>query len=188
MNILDILVLILSLIGILLEMYQKPLFWLIYITASIILAFQFYIAHLYGSTLLQFIYIILSIYGWLKWNCVNQIQINHTTYRQIIIYLIVSTIMIIGFYYILKNTQDDNPLTDAVLTSICIIATYMAIYKQIENWFVFSLSVLISIPLYYHYEMYFTCITYLIFGILDFSGGIKWLKQYNSNISKKSYR
>lgn len=184
MSFLDISVFVLSVVGIFLEMYQKPLFWLTYILAAIILAFQFYTSRLYGSTLLQLIYIVLSIYGWIKWSHQDEVKIIHTTIKQAITYSITCIILTIIFYYLFVYTQDSNPLLDSALTAICLIATYMAIYKQIESWFVFAVSVFISVPLYYGYHMYFTAISYVLFGVLDLSGGIKWLKLYNSKATQ----
>lgn len=189
MNILDICVFIISVAGIFLEMWQKPLFWLAYIIGSAIFAYEFILAHLYGSALLQLIYIILSIYGWYKWTRPdtqnNLEQICHVTQKQAVQYTTATIIIGIVCYFILKNTGDSDYLVDAALTAICITATYMAALKQIESWFIFASTIIISVPLYYHYHLYFTCLTYIIFGILDTSGGIRWLSIYKKSLNSK---
>ncbi|MBP9743014.1 MAG: nicotinamide mononucleotide transporter [Burkholderiales bacterium] len=189
MNILDVLVFIISVLGIFLEMWQKPLFWLAYIIGSIIFAYEFITSNLYGSALLQIIYIVLSIYGWYRWTdstLNNKLeQICHVSARQMLNYVIAMLALSMICYVILKHTGDSDYLVDAILTAVCIVATYMAALKQIESWFVFGSTVLISVPLYYSYHLYFTCISYLIFGILDISGGIKWLSCYKKSLPIK---
>lgn len=189
MSILDISVFIISVLGIFLEMYQRPLFWLSYIIAAIILGYQFYTTHLYGSFILQIIYVVLSIYGWYKWTHKDseqhQVLICHTTSKQWIYYTFTTIFLGILTYFILKHTGDQDYLTDATLTAVSITATYMAAAKQIESWFVFTLSGLISSYLCYRYQLYFTCLTYIIFSVLDFIGGFKWLIDHHK-LNKKS--
>ena len=184
MSMLDIAVFVISVIGIFLEMLQKPLFWLMYIIASVLLGYEFIDTKLYGSALLQVIYVVLSIYGWYKWTHRDAKQkletICHTQAMQWLHYTIATCIIGLICYYILKYTGDSDYLVDAILTAICITATYMAALKQIESWFVFAATVVISVPLYYRDHLYFTSLTYLIFGILDLSGGVKWLLDYKS--------
>lgn len=179
MSILDTSIFIITVAGIFLEMYQKPIFWLTYIVASGLLAYEFIMTNLYGSTLLQIIYVILAIYGWYKWvhkDDKDHLEvICHTTFKQWMNYLFATIIIGVICFYILKRTGDSEYLIDAILTAVCITATYMAALKQIESWFIFASTVLISVPLYYHYHLYFTCLTYAVLGVLDFSGGVKWL-------------
>ena len=66
---------------------------------------------------------------------------------------------------------------------MCIVATYMSILKQIESWFLFASTVVISIPLCYSAGLYFTVVTYIVFGILDLIGGVKWLFDYKNSTS-----
>lgn len=189
-NILDVLVFIISVLGIFLEMWQKPFFWLAYIIGSVIFAYEFVTSNLYGSAFLQIIYIILAIYGWYCWTCPrtypngdNKLeQICHVSRRQALNYIALTVVLGVICYLILKHTGDSDYLIDAILTAVCIVATYMAALKQIESWFVFGSTVLISVPLYYSHHLYFTCISYSIFGILDISGGIKWLYGYNKSL------
>ncbi len=183
MSTIDILVFVISIIGIFLEMFQKSIFWLTYIVASIFAAYEFNTDHLYGSMLLQLIYILTSIFGWYKWSITdkkqqNQVKICHTTLKQWLIYSLTAVIGSFIIYFFLKYMGDDSNISDTILTVMCLIATYMAAFKQIESWFVFVASVLISVPLYLNHHLYFTALTYLIFGILDLIGGIKWVYDY----------
>ena len=182
MSKLGISIFIISVLGIILEMIQKPIFWLLYIVGAMLLGYEFITIHLYGSSVLQVIYIVMSIYGWYKWTHKDATQhpivISYTTFKQWINYIIATVIMTIISYYILKYTGDKDYLIDAVLTAVCITATYMAALKQIESWFILATTVLISVPLYLHYQLYFTSATYVVFGILNFIGGIKWMRDY----------
>jgi nicotinamide mononucleotide transporter len=185
----DIIIFIISVLGILLEMRQNPWFWLCYIIGSLLLGYQFIVVQLYGSLLLQVLFVILSIYGWYKWTYEDENhhkeQICHSTVKQNISYLVIGIFLTLILYYLLKTTGDKDYRIDSILTAVSLIATYMSASKQIESWFVFTATVFISAPLYYNYHLYFTCITYIIFGVLDFIGGMKWLREFNS---QKNYQ
>jgi nicotinamide mononucleotide transporter len=181
MSALDFLIFIISVIGIFLEMWQKPVFWLTYIIAAILLGFQFWQQQLLGSWLLQICYIIMAIFGWYKWlaglskdNFTPCLTLN----RQWLNYFVVTVLMGYALYNIFIYYNAANPVTDAILTSISLVATYMAIYKHISSWFIFAATTLISIPLYFSHELYFTALTYMVFGSLDLCGGMKWLRDY----------
>ena len=186
MSTIDILIFIISVAGIFLEMLQKPIFWLLYIISALLLGYEFLTTHLYGSSLLQFIYVVLSVYGWYKWthkdSAHHDMKVCHTTLKQWINYILATIILGVISYFILKYTGDTEYLVDAILTAICITATYMAALKQIESWFVFAATVFVSVPLYLNYHLYFTCLTYVIFGVLDLTGGVKWLLEYRRTI------
>ena len=185
MSILDISIFIISGLGVFLEIIQKPIFWLLYIIGATLLGYEFITTHLYGSSLLQLVYIFISIYGWYKWTHKDskhhKTLVCHATLKQWIHYIIATIILTIISYFILKYTGDADYLIDAVLTAVCITATYMAALKHIESWFIFASTVFISVPLYLHYQLYFTSITYMVFGILDLTGGIKWIIDYRRN-------
>ncbi len=163
-------------------MMQKPLFWFMYIIASVLLGYEFLTDHLYGSSLLQFMYVVISIYGWYKWTHKDTqhhvLVICHTSLKQWINYIMVTIVLGVISFFVLKHSGDSDYFSDSVLSAVCLTATYMAALKQIESWFIFASTVLISIPLYLHYHLYFTSLTYLIFCLLDLSGGIKWLVDY----------
>lgn len=158
--------------------------------ASALLGYEFWNTHLYGSSILQIIYIAISAYGWYKWNRTGDdkeyVKICHTTLKQWASYTLSGMIIGIISYVLLKYFKDDSYLMDAVLTAICIIATYMATLKQIEGWFIFAGVGLLSAILYYSYNLYFTSLTYIVFGILDFLGGIRWLSNYRQDVIKSA--
>ena len=182
MSKLGVFILIISVLGVLLEIKQKPVFWLLYILGAVLLGYEFFITRLYGSSILQLIYIFLSIYGWYKWTNNDakhdDIIICRTTFVQWVKYTVITIIMTVVFYYLLEYTGDPDCLPDAAVTALCATGTYMAVLKQLESWFVLASTVVISVPLYLHYQLYFTSATYVVFGILDLIGGIKWLNDY----------
>ncbi len=182
MSKLDVSIFVISVLGIFLEILQKPIFWLLYIIGAVLLGYEFIITHLYASSLLQLIYVFISIYGWYKWMHKDAKHHNtvicHATFEQWVKYVIITLVMVAVFCFLLKYTGDADYVLDSILTAVCVIATYMAALKQLESWFVFASTIIISIPLYLHYQLYFTSATYVVFGILDLIGGIKWLIDY----------
>ena len=187
MSALDFLIFTISIIGIFLEMWQKPIFWLTYIVAAILLGFQFWQQQLLGSWLLQVCYVIMAIFGWYKWlnadSNEDKLSLRLTIKRQWLNYFLVTILMSYILYNVFIYHNASNPITDAILTSISLVATYMAIYKHISSWFIFAATTLISIPLYFSHGLYFTALTYIIFGVLDLIGGFKWLRDYRLKVN-----
>ena len=170
MSSLDFLIFAISVVGIFLEMWQKPIFWLTYIVAAVLLGYQFWQQQLLGSSLLQLCYIVMAIFGWYKWftadlNQESSFEPCYTTKRQWLTYCLAMALIAYILYNLFVYYNATNPIIDAVLTSISIVATYMAIYKHIFSWFIFAATTLISIPLYSSHELYFTALTYAVFGI-----------------------
>ena len=182
MSIIDFLVFFISIIGIFLEMWQKPIFWLTYIVAAVLLGYQFLQQQLLGSSLLQICYVVMAIFGWYKWirSDIDDTSFKpcYTTKQQWLIYFLATLVMSYMLYNIFIYYNAANPITDAVFTSISLVATYMAVYKHISSWFIFAATTLISVPLYLSHELYFTAVTYMVFGILDLMGGFKWMREY----------
>ncbi len=184
----DISTFLLSAIGIILEIKQIKLFWILYIIASILFIYEFTMIHLFASSALQIIYIILSIYGWIKWSekskNSNTIKIRYATNKERVIYIILTIIISIVFNFIFAKFEANSSLLDSSIAAVCIIATYMSTLKQIESFLIFALTVCFSVPLYLKNNLYFTAASFLIFGILDLIGFIQWRSIYK--ISNKS--
>lgn len=188
LNPLDFVILILSIIGIGFEIFQISFFWILYILASMLLGWEFFTQFLYGSLFLQIIYIVMGIWGMYKWrkkgkNDLNVIKISYLTKIEILYYALITIIAEIGVYFILIKIDGSSGIKDSILTTLSIIATYLSCYKKIESWFIFVLTVFISVPLYLSHQLYFTAVTYIIFAVLDLTGGIKWIVQYKKSIS-----
>jgi len=181
MSALDFLIFTISVIGILLEMWQRPLFWFAYIIAAVLLVYQFWHQQLLGSSLLQICYIAMALFGWYKWLKTDpneSVSICFTAKLQWRNYFLTTIILSFVLYNIFIYYSAASPIMDAVLTSMSLVATYMTIYKHIASWFVFAATVLISVPLYFNHGLYFTALTFMIFGILDVIGGFKWRSDY----------
>ena len=182
----DITTFILSMIGIVLEIKQIRLFWILYIISSLMFIYEFINTHLYASTFLQIIYVILSIYGWIEWGKKHHnkevIKIRYATNKERIIYLFSSLLIGIIIYIMSLKLEGTNSIIDSAITAICIVATFMSTYKQIDSFFIFTLSVFLSVPLYISNKLYFSAFAFLIFGILDFIGFIKWRNIYKSRL------
>jgi nicotinamide mononucleotide transporter len=78
-------------------------------------------------------------------------------------------------------TESKVPWWDATPSALSLIAQWMISKKKIENWLVWILVDLISIPLFAYKGLYLTSSVYAVFLILCLFGLIAWRKTYRSS-------
>lgn len=143
-----------------------------------------FFAGLYGDMSINAYYFAMSIYGWYKWTRKTDdnhfIPIRYSTSKEKLysVILLVSSFAILSF--ILKNYTSSNvPYIDAFTTSIFFVGMWLMAKKVIENWILWIIGDLITIPLYIYKGLTITAFQYLIFTILAIAGYLAWKKQIN---------
>jgi nicotinamide mononucleotide transporter len=81
----------------------------------------------------------------------------------------------------LEDFRMATPFLDTFTTGVFFAAMWLMAFKKIENWTLWILGNIVSIPLYFVKGYGFTGIQYLIFLILAVQGYNAWKKSLNSN-------
>lgn len=81
----------------------------------------------------------------------------------------------------LEDFRMVTPFLDTFTTGVFFAAMWLMALKKIENWTLWILGNIVSIPLYFVKGYGFTGIQYLIFLILAVQGYNAWKKSLNSN-------
>lgn len=81
----------------------------------------------------------------------------------------------------LENFRKATPFLDTFTTGIFFAAMWLMANKKLENWTLWIIGNVVSIPLYFVKGYGFTGIQYSIFLILAVMGYIEWRKQINHN-------
>lgn len=81
----------------------------------------------------------------------------------------------------LEDFRMATPFLDTFTTGVFFAAMWLMALKKIENWTLWILGNIVSIPLYFVKGYGFTGIQYLIFLILAVQGYNAWKKSLNSN-------
>ena len=81
----------------------------------------------------------------------------------------------------LEDFREVTPFLDTFTTGVFFAAMWLMALKKIENWTLWILGNIVSIPLYFVKGYGFTGIQYLIFLILAVQGYNEWKKSLNNN-------
>lgn len=141
---------------------------------------------LYADALLQCIYILLLIYGWIKWSekkntitSIKPVKINLNLSLRLSLFTIAGTCLLALF--LLKNTDASYPWLDSLLACTSLTAQWMIAKKFIENWLIWIVVDFIYLPLYFIKHLPLTAILYALFMILAIRGYIEWKKYIIKN-------
>lgn len=145
----------------------------------------FWSGGLYAETGLQIIFVVLQIYGWWLWVRGGEQQrgviITRTSPRLWLTLLVIGVAAAVPIGLALGRWTDSTvPWWDTVPTVLSLIAQWMISQKKLENWLVWILVDVISIPLFAFKGFYLTAGLYGVFLVLCVVGWIAWRKTYRT--------
>lgn len=163
---------------------------LVYPTGIISVFLYVYICFKYGLYAdmgINAFYFIMSVFGWYNWTHQAgekaERRISRTSSRQklVLISLFITFFILIRFLLI-RFTDSTVPNVDSLTTAIFILAMWLMALKKIENWTLWIIGDLISIPLYYYKDLALTSIQYLVFLIIAIIGYIEWRRIISQDV------
>ena len=166
--------------------YSKKVNILVFPTGIVSVLIYLFIcfgAKLYADMLINFVYFVMSIYGWYNWSRKGEnkkvIPISFCTKKQHWINIIMFVFFFFTMSYLLKNyTDSDVPYWDSLTTAFFIVAMWLMAFKKIENWILWIIGNIISIPLYFYKGLVFTSLQFTIFLVLAILGYIEWKQKF----------
>ncbi|WP_339890187.1 nicotinamide riboside transporter PnuC [uncultured Flavobacterium sp.] len=138
---------------------------------------------LVGDMLINGYYTTMSIYGWYIWTRKTddkpEFPISKVTtkeiYYAIIIFLITMAFVVIVYKYFNKFT-DWTAYVDTFTTGIFFVGMWLMAKRKIENWLLWIVGDLVSVPLYFYKGYTFTSIQYVIFTVIAIYAYLEWKK------------
>ena len=178
--------------GILSVWYAKKANILVYptgIICTVITIYLLFISEYFGDMMMNFYYSVMSIYGWWNWsrkkNDKYVVPISRTTTKEkwigfgfFILTMIVTYSVYLAYDY---DLQIPNYI-DIVTSGIFFTAMWYMANKKIENWTLWIIADLITVPLYAHRGLGMLSLQYVVFTILAIQGYIEWRKALNKNL------
>jgi len=180
------------------------------IISTAIYVFICYKFVLYGDLLINIYYTLMSLYGWYMWSrMVGDKQLQITTSNNLdwiktsVIFIITAIFVIVVYsYYGVINyhlgltktieligskiksgdIRDITPYLDTFTTGMFFAAMWQMANKKIENWILWTLGNIVSIPLYFVKGLGFTGIQFTIFLIIAILGYIEWKKTLDKSL------
>lgn len=142
---------------------------------------MFWSGKLYGEAVLNGVFVILQLYGWWCWwrgiAPGTALPITRTSPRLWGVLALIAAAGIVPLGLGLDHyTDSTTPWWDAVPTILSLVAQWMITQKKLENWYVWIVVDLFSIPLFAYKGFHLTAGLYAVFLTLCILGLIRWTK------------
>ena len=172
--------------GIISVIYAKRENILVYptgITCTLITMYFMFNERLIGHMMVNLFYTLMSIYGWWNWsrkeNDVVTVKISKFSFEDLpkasLIFFFI--IFISYFLHDYFNTDLGTFASVDIFTSgIFVTAMWLMANKKLENWILWIIGNVITIPLYFGSDKIILSVQYIIFTILAIQGYIQWKK------------
>ncbi|MCB0374513.1 MAG: nicotinamide mononucleotide transporter [Sinomicrobium sp.] len=176
--------------GIASVVYAKKADILVYPTgliATAITVYLLYKAQYFGDMMMNVYYSVMSIYGWYNWAKKKDkpaLPITRTNAREKGIGVLFFALTMIVTFVVYKLF--DYPLQlpnyiDIVTSGIFFTAMWYMAIKKLENWTLWIIADVITVPLYAYRGLGMLSLQYLIFTVLAVQGYLAWKKALNNN-------
>jgi nicotinamide mononucleotide transporter len=151
--------------------------------ATILSTYLLFKAGYFADMTINAYFSIMSIYGWINWartkNNVSVYQISRTNQKQkiigVILFFVTITVMY-GVYYLFDRPILQENYIDMFTSGLFFVGMWFMAIKKIENWILWIIADLISIPLYGYRGLGILSLQFLIFTILAVMAYIEWNK------------
>ena len=159
------------------------------IMCTVITVYLLYINQYLGDMMMNFYYSVMSIYGWWNWsrkkNDAYTVPISRTNLKEKLIgfgLFLLTMIVTYTVYRAFNYTLEIPNYIDIVTSGIFFTAMWYMATKKLENWTLWIIGVVVTIPLYAYRGLGMLSLQYLIFTILAIYGYKEWKKSLNNNL------
>ncbi len=175
---------LISLIYLYFSVKQIIWLWPFSLLSAVFYIWIYYFSGFYADMSLQFYYVLISLYGWYLWSAGKdskkgkpELKINSVSRKTIIILACIFMILWLGISLVLiRYTDSQIPVMDALTTAGSIIATWMLAKKILEHWLLWIVIDAISIGLYFYKGLYATLALFIVYTIVAILGYLAWKK------------
>ena len=136
---------------------------------------------LLGDMMINFYYVIMSIYGWYHWSRKKDNAVQYPISRMTLsekkwslVIFVLTILFVVAVYTIFDKFTHWTSYLDTFVTGIFFVGMWLMAKRKIENWILWIIGDIISIPMYLAKGYSFTAIQYLIFTIIAVYGYIEW--------------
>lgn len=159
--------------------------WLASIVMAVFFIYIFYTAQLYGSMAIYTYFFFASIYAWIRWLTKNRneetgdhiiIRVPSKQIQRILLWIVVIFALCSVLIYATTNNPIPLILGDALVTSLNIVALWMATNKWAEQWCLLVVANLLSSILLYHQGEMASATMFLFYFVVSILGYQNWKK------------
>lgn len=139
---------------------------------------------LIGDMMINFYYVVMSIYGWYHWTRKKDdlvefpiSKMNPSEKKWSIALFLLTILFVVAVYTFFDKFTHWISYVDTLVTGIFFVGMWLMARRKIENWILWIIGDIISIPMYFVKGYSFTSIQYLIFTIIAIFGYLEWKKK-----------
>ena len=154
------------------------------IICTIITMYLMYKVSLLGHILVNLLYTIISFFGWWNWSRrenndlvvkVSKFTSNDLS-KSLLIFFFIVFIAYFAHDFFATNFEGQIKELDILTSGIFVTAMWLMANKKLENWILWIIGNVITIPLYLSSDKIILSIQYVIFTILAIQAYIEWKK------------
>lgn len=144
---------------------------------------------LLGEASVNIYYTVMSIYGWMMWSRKDKSQhpvlhISKASAKEWGQHLLFFGVFYVVIFFALNYLKKDFapgaiPWADALASASAYTGMWLMTKKKLESWIWWTLTNIVSIPLYFIKDYVFTSVYYFILLIMAITGWIEWNKRLN---------
>ena len=154
------------------------------IICTIITMYLMYKVSLLGHILVNLLYTIISFFGWWNWSRrenndlvvkVSKFTSNDLS-KSLLIFFFIVFVAYFAHDFFATNFEGQIKELDILTSGIFVTAMWLMANKKLENWILWIIGNVITIPLYLFSDKIILSIQYVIFTILAIQAYIEWKK------------
>lgn len=149
--------------------------------STLIFIYILYNFKLYGEFIINIYYSAMSIIGWYLWSRKNNGQeefpissMNSKEYKISGLIFTATLLFIALVYYFFDKFTDLTAYVDAFTTALFFVGMWLMAKRKIENWIVWIIADIISVPLYFFKGLTVSSLQFIVFTIIAVLGYREW--------------
>lgn len=151
------------------------------IVSTLIFVYLLFQWNFIGDMLINIYYTSMSIYGWFLWQKKNnntvEYPISYTSKKEwkTAFFIFIFTLLFVVAVYIWFNLFNSvKSYIDTFTTGIFFVGMWLMAKRKIENWILWIIGDIISVPLYFNEGYTFTALQFFIFTFIAYFGYKEW--------------
>ena len=144
---------------------------------------------LFGDFIINIYYSIMSVLGWYLWtrkkNGADEFPISIMNGKDYFISSLIFTItlLFVAFVYqFFDKFTDWTAYVDTLTTALFFVGMWLMAKRKIENWIIWVIADIISVPLYFYKGLTFSSMQFLLFTIIAILGYLEWKRLLQKQI------
>ncbi len=151
------------------------------IVSTVIYIYLLYKWELIGDLLINIYYTSMSIYGWWLWSQKKENQVEYpiakVSKKEIglgIVIFIITVVFVVLVYHFFNKFTSWTAYVDTFTTGVFFVGMWLMAKRKIENWILWIIGDIVSIPLYFSKGYTFTSLQYVIFTVIAIYAYREW--------------